>query len=184
MRCHSPIVTQRLELTPLSPDVIRAILRGDANRTAALLDAAAPAYWKGSPTLLEMRLRQMTSEPELEPWLVRAMVHRQTRELIGHLGFHTGPNPPYLRELGLRGVEMGYTVFEPYRRQGYAREAAAAMMRWARDEHGVSEFVLSIAPTNEPSLRIARGFGFTYHSVFHDPDDGVEHIYTGRYLDV
>lgn len=176
------ILTTRLELRPLAPATIRAILRGDTVRTAKLLDTTAPALWLGSPTLLEMRLRQMTSNPTLIPWLLRAMIHRQTRAIIGHIGFHTGPNPPYLRELGLNGIEYGYTVFEPHRRQGYAKEAAGALMRWARDTHGIGEFVLSIAPTNEPSLRLAKGFGFTYHSVYQDPDDGVEHIYTGQYL--
>lgn len=184
MKPCPPIITERLELVALSPPIIRAILRNDAERTATLLGVRTPALWRGSRTILEMRLRQMMTQPDLVPWLLRAMIHRENRELIGHLGFHTGPDPAYLRELGLNGIEYGYTVFEPHRRKGYAREAAAALMTWARDTHGISDFVLSIAPTNEPSLRLARAFGFRYHSVFTDPDDGVEHIYTGRYTGV
>lgn len=184
MEKYPPILTSRLELAPLSPSLIRAILRGDTTRMAKLLNTAEPCQWRGSSTLLEMRLRQMMTNPRLVPWLLRAMIHRESRALIGHIGFHTGPNPTYLRQLGLTGIEYGYTVFDPHRRQGYAKEAAAALMQWARDAHGISEFVLSIAPTNEPSLRLAKGFGFSYHSVFQDPEDGVEHIYTGQYLGV
>lgn len=182
MKTYPAIVTERLELTALTPPMIRAILRDDTIRTAKLLNTAGPAHWNGSRSLLEMRLKQMKRDPALIPWLLRVMIHRGTRELIGHIGFHTAPNPEYLRQLGLSGIEYGYTVFEPHRRQGYATEAAAALMRWARESHGISDFVLSIAPTNEPSLRLARRFGFTYHSVYNDPDDGTEHVYVGQYL--
>jgi RimJ/RimL family protein N-acetyltransferase len=181
MKQYPAIVSDRLELVPLTPTVIRSILRGDTVRTGKLLQTAGPIVWNGSITLLEMRLKQMTRDRALIPWLLRAIVHRHDRVLIGHIGFHTGPEPQYLRELGLPGIEYGYTIFEPHRRQGYAKESAAALMRWARDTHGISDFVLSIAPTNEPSLRLAKGFGFTYQSLYTDPEDGVEHIYTGSY---
>ena len=56
------------------------------------------------------------------------MILRETHELIGHIGFHTGPNPDYLQDMAPGGIEFGYTVLEPFRRQGFAREAAEALM--------------------------------------------------------
>src|SRR5215475_6522592 len=72
----------------------------------------------------------------------------------------TPPGADYLRELVPNGVEYGYTVFSPFRRQGYAREACEALMRWAYQEHQVKRFVVSIRPDNLPSRRLAEQLGF------------------------
>jgi predicted acetyltransferase len=55
---------------------------------------------------------------------------------------------------------MGYTVFAPERRRGYAAEAVAGLMDWARGQ-GVTNFVLSIAPANTASRAVATRLGFT-----------------------
>ena len=51
-------------------------------------------------------------------------------------------------------AEIGYTVFEPWRQRGIAGEALAAMLRFASG-NGADQAVLSIAPDNLPSLRLA-----------------------------
>ncbi len=178
---YSAIVSERLELKCLTPSIIHAIFEDDADAIADSLGLAGPTTWPGDRTVLELRLKRIESDASAQPFLLRAMVHRETRELVGHIGFHETPNAQYLLDLGLKGLEFGYTVFEPFRRRGYAKEASAALMQWAGEAHGINDFVLSIAPTNEPSLRLAKGLGFTYHSVYNDPADGVEHVYTGKY---
>jgi RimJ/RimL family protein N-acetyltransferase len=60
---------------------------------------------------------------------------------------------------------------------GFASEAAAALMQWATLEHGVKSFILSISPTNEPSLRLAEKFGFRKVGSVTDPEDGMEDIF-------
>ena len=124
-----------------------------------------------------MRLEQFASDPALQPWLLRGMILRETRELIGHIGFHTGPNPAYLAGLAPGGIELGFTVLEPFRRQGFAREAAEALMNWARDQHGITRFVVSIRPDNGPSLALARRLGFQRIGEHLDEVDGLEHIF-------
>jgi RimJ/RimL family protein N-acetyltransferase len=79
---------------------------------------------------------------------MRAIVLRDQQRMVGHIGCHGAPTPD--------GVELAYTVFEPDRLRGYAREACTALIDWARREHGVERFVLSIAPGNEASLALAR----------------------------
>ena len=175
------IRSDRLDLVPLTPAVIDAILRRDAAATARLLGVETAVEWPGDRAILDMRLAQMLAEPALEPFLLRAIVHRERGEAIGHIGFHGAPDAPNLLEIGLRGLELGYTVFEPHRRAGYATEAVHALMSWAHTVHGISDFVLSIAPGNVPSLRIAHRLGFAYHSVHMDPVDGEEHVYAGRF---
>ena len=47
-------------------------------------------------------------------------------------------------------------------------------MDWARDRHGITRFVASVAPTNEPSLAIVRGLGFVDTGRHWDDEDGLE----------
>lgn len=49
-------------------------------------------------------------------------------------------------------------------------------MDWARREHGVRDFVLTISPDNLPSQRLAAGLGFSRIGEHVDEVDGLEHI--------
>ena len=92
------------------------------------------------------------------------------RPMAGHIGFHGPPDV-------VGRAEMGYTVFPPFRRQGYAMEAAKAMMEWARGRHGVTRFYLSISPENEASLAIAAKLGFRQVGEQIDEEDGLEIVF-------
>jgi RimJ/RimL family protein N-acetyltransferase len=126
---------------------------------------------------MQLRLDQLRQNPDLEPWLLRAIVLRAERGMIGHIGCHSAPGPDYLRALAPGGVELGYTIFPPFRRRGYATEACAALMGWAQQMHRVPRFVLSISPANDPSRRIAQHFGFCKIGTQIDEQDGPEDIF-------
>lgn len=96
--------------------------------------------------------------------------------MVGYLGFHTAPAPAYLKDISPSGIEMGYTVFEPYRRRGYAQEAITALMGWAIQHHQVWRFVVSISPSNLPSMNLAIKLGFNRISSHIDEIDGPEDI--------
>jgi RimJ/RimL family protein N-acetyltransferase len=96
---------------------------------------------------------------------------------VGHIGFHTAPGAEYLAELSPGGVEFGFGVLEPWRRRGIATEASEAVMRWARKEHQVQRFVLSISPDNVPSLGLAAKLGFRKIGSHIDAHDGLEEIF-------
>jgi RimJ/RimL family protein N-acetyltransferase len=97
--------------------------------------------------------------------------------MVGHTSFHTAPAPAYLEPYAPGGVELGYTVYPAFRRRGYATEACGGMMQWAAAAAGVRRFVLSIRPDNEPSLRIARRYGFRKVATVEDEEDGPEDVY-------
>jgi ribosomal-protein-alanine N-acetyltransferase len=190
-----PIATARLDLIPLTADLYEASLAGrtaahrrDRREGAEILPGLAIApEWFAMRTLLQMRLEQLRAEPSLAPWLLRAIALRSERIVIGHIGFHGAPGAPYLRKLapqasspGSLGAEFGYTIYPAWRRQGYAREASLALMRWAAEERGVSRFVLSISPTNIPSLRLAEQLGFTRIGSQLDDEDGSEDVFERR----
>jgi RimJ/RimL family protein N-acetyltransferase len=169
---HSP----RLELVAMSPAFLSASLRDDLDAASRIIDFSVPPEWLETKWLMELRLAKLRANPALEPWLLRAIGLRETRTMIGFIGFHTLPGAEYLDPYAPGSVEFGYTVFPAYRKQGYASEAAQALMDWAVREHGVKRFVVSISPTNEPSLRLARKFGFRKVGTVMDPEDGVEDI--------
>jgi RimJ/RimL family protein N-acetyltransferase len=171
------IATPRLELVSFTPAFYRASLDGDFARAAELLGASLPGVWPTYPDTFQLRLSELEADPALQPWLLRGMILRHERRLIGHIGFHTGPNPDYLKALAPGGIELGFTVLASFRRQGLAREATEALMAWARAEHGITRFVLSIQPDNLPSLALARRLGFERIGEWTDEVDGLEHVF-------
>jgi RimJ/RimL family protein N-acetyltransferase len=58
-----------------------------------------------------------------------------------------------------------------------ATEVVHALFDWAGREHGVTRFRAAVAPDNEPSLRIIRGFGFHEVGVQLDDIDGKELVF-------
>ena len=141
----------------------------------------APTDWEISHQAMELRVNQLSKNPGLQSWLLRAIALRESGVLVGHIGFHTAPGAEYLAELSPGGVEFGFGVLEPWRRQGVATEASAAVMRWAREEHQVRRFVLSISPDNVPSLGLAAKLGFQKIGSHLDEVDGPEDIFERVY---
>lgn len=163
------------------PEFLRASLLLQHAAAQALLGASVPENWVEEPRILLLRLVQMDTDPKLEPWLMRAMVLRSEKRMVGHIGFHTAPGPEYLARLAPGGVELGYTVFAADRRRGYAREACGALMNWAHESHGVHRFVVSISAGNTASLELARGLGFQRIGSHVDAEDGPEDIFERRH---
>jgi RimJ/RimL family protein N-acetyltransferase len=171
-----PIVSERLELVSLSPAALEALVAGRTSDAETLIGGRLADGWPGGDErYFRLRLGQMQREPSLRRWIVRALVLRDGREIVGHAGFH-GP-PGINGKKDPAAVEIGYKVFEPFRGRGLATEAARALMAWAREEHGIRRFILSIAPSNEPSLAIARRLGFEQTGEQWDDEDGLELVF-------
>lgn len=174
------VSSARLDLVPMSPAFYELCLAGERAAAAAELGAAIDDAWWASAPLMRFWLGRLRDEPPVQPWLARAMVRRADRLMVGHIGFHGRPGMPHLGPYAPGGAELGYTVFEPHRRRGYAAEALAALMGWAARDHAVPAFVLSIAPENVASQALARRFGFVKVGEQIDPEDGLEEIFALR----
>lgn len=163
----------------MSPAFVDALLGGRRAEAAERLGAELPDDWpdRHDSGFLRLRLDQMRQDPSKEPWLVRALVLEEDgeRRMIGHAGFHGPPgvNGPRRPE----AVEVGFTVFPPFRRRGFASETVAALLDWARTEQGIRHFVASVAPDNEPSLAIVRKLGFVQTGDQWDEEDGLELVF-------
>jgi RimJ/RimL family protein N-acetyltransferase len=175
----SALTSTRLELIPLSPEFLQACLMGELTLATSLLGHTIPAEWLAEQELMRLRLDQLHQNPALQPWLLRAIILRESQTMIGNIGFHSAPGPEYLAEIAPSGtgVEVGYTIFPAFRRQAYAREACATLMAWAANQHHVDQFVLTISPDNLPSLRIAQRLGFRKVGTHIDDVDGPEDIF-------
>jgi RimJ/RimL family protein N-acetyltransferase len=163
----------RLDLVLLTP-VLDDLVAGRRERATAAIGAAIPDWWpdEHDARFLRYRLTQASRDPAAGEWLVRAIVLRGEGVVIGHAGFHGPPGVNALDEAG--AVELGYTIFLPYRGRGYATEAVVELMRWAREERGVRAFVASVGPENEPSLAIVQKLGFSHVGEHWDEEDGRE----------
>ena len=156
----------------MSPAFIEALLAGrfeDAQRT---IGATLPPDWPDEETShwLAVRVKLMADDPEVAPWLTRVMLRRSDGAFIGNIGFHGKPNASHQ-------AELGYTVEAPYRRKGYASEAALALIDWARREYAIRRFIVSVSPRNGPSLGMAAKLGFRQIGTQINEIDGEEYVF-------
>jgi len=166
------VLSERLELPSMSPTFIAALLAGDLEAARSEIDAELPPELADDHgDVLRLRLGQMREDPAMQPWLLRLMVPRRgPRVAIGRIGFHGPPDAE-------RRVEIGYTVFEDFRGQGFATEATRALFDWAHAAHGITRFRASVSPGNEPSLAVVRKLGFRRTGVQWDEVDGEELVF-------
>jgi [ribosomal protein S5]-alanine N-acetyltransferase len=91
------IRTRRLDLVPMSPELMRALLAADWDEASRLLGAAIPAEWHGEDWQgLGQRPDQAEADPSVIPWLPRVLLLRGTGEraepvVVGEAGFHGPP---------------------------------------------------------------------------------------------
>ena len=178
MTATAPVLAlERLDLVLFRPAFIDALVSGRRDEATAALDAEIPRTWpdEHDSRFLRLRREQATSRPETGEWLARGLVLRDGRQLVGYAGFHGPPGVNGQRRSD--AVELGYSVFEPFRGQGYASEAAAGLVEWARKQQGVRAILASVAPGNEPSLAIVRKLGFVHVGEQWDDEDGLELVY-------
>ncbi len=143
--------TARLSLEPLSVDHAREMV-------SVLDDPRLFAFTGGSPsTLDELRQRyrrQVTgwSPDRRERWLNWIVRERGTGQAIG-----TTQATITIDGDAVIG-EVAWIVGSRHQRRGYAREAAAAMAAWLR-EQGARSLFAEIHPEHEASMSVARHLG-------------------------
>jgi len=117
------IESSRLSLVSMGVPVLEAIISDDRVAAARLLGCHIPLDLPLKSVPAARRLVQIREDSTVQPWLVRAMVDRASGTMVGNIGFHTPPRQQYLADIAPDGVELGYGVHQPYRRQKYASEA-------------------------------------------------------------
>jgi len=82
----------------------------------------------------------------------------------------------------LKDVDIGYAFFPEYCGQGYAFEAATAVLRQARTRFGLGRVVAIVNADNRPSQKLLSRLGFRYEENMQMPDDGAMVRRYGRRL--
>jgi ribosomal-protein-alanine N-acetyltransferase len=145
-----PILTSRLRLEPVTPAMAEAARAGQA-AFADAVGAEAPADW--CQASLGLVARSISASWGSEPAPTRAVaIHRAEGAVIGDIRFE-----PSLR--AAREFEIGYGVARSRRRQGYAVEAAGAVIDWLFEE-GAESIIAGCEHNNLPSVCTLRRLGF------------------------
>jgi RimJ/RimL family protein N-acetyltransferase len=164
-----------IELVPMTPQFVEAVLADRREEAAELLEIELPDAFPsdGERGFLGLRLRQMHEDVRFQQWCPHAVV--LDGRLIGHAGFH---GPPGINSTqNPDAVEYGYKILPAWRGHGYATAAATMLMDMAEEWAGIHHFVLAVAPDNDPSLAIVRKLGFVKTGEQMDEEDGLEHIF-------
>jgi RimJ/RimL family protein N-acetyltransferase len=171
------ITTPRLTLRLMTEDFLEASLNENTGKAESLIGLKISQDWFDEKDLAAVRLDDYRADSKYIPWGLRGIGLKKSREMVGYIGFHTSPNPAYLRKFAPQAVEFGYTIFFNYRRQGFAQEAAGGLMNWAKKQYPLENFILSVSPTNPASTAMVKKLNFEPVGEQMDEIDGLEIVY-------
>ena len=155
---------------------LEACLHRDQDRAQALIGLSVPCDWLDENALIEARLAEFRADPAYAIWGLRAIAIAASRVMIGHVGFHSLPNPNYLHPYWPDAIELAYTVYPRYRRMGHAFEAVAALLHWAAGTASIRHFLVSVAAENVASRGLARKLGFVKVEEYIDDESRQTHM--------
>jgi ribosomal-protein-alanine N-acetyltransferase len=149
--------TSRLELVPMTVDVVDAVLAHDRARAEALVGAAFPEAWPGSDLVARAfpyAIDAIRAAPEVRLWGDTLMLTRDASpRVVGSVVFHGLPAD---------GVaEVGYGVEEASRGQGLASEGTLAVVEWALAQPGIVAVQATTFTWHAASLRVIHKLGMT-----------------------
>jgi [ribosomal protein S5]-alanine N-acetyltransferase len=174
------IETDRLILRTVPLAALASTAAGNIRATQKLIGEKLPEEWFEDSWVYKLRYDQWLEDPAYAPWSIRAIAWKETGDIIGNMNCHHTPMPFVHNGKESLATELGYTIFEPYRRQGIAYEAITAFTAWAKTQ-GLESIILSIQPTNVASLALALKLGAVQIGSQIDERDGPEDIY---YFDI
>jgi len=146
-----PLITPRLRLEPVTAELAEAARAGQA-AFADVLGADAPAEWCQASLGLVARSVSQAWGPARAPTRAIA-IHRDEGAVVGDVRFE-----PSLRAAS--EFEIGYGIAKSRRRQGYALEAAGAVIDWLFHEAGAESILAGCDHRNIASVRTLRRLGF------------------------
>ena len=149
------LVTPRLELVPVSLEMVLAVLGKDKATAEALVGAAFPTDWPNDDLIARafpVSLDAIRAAPEQRLWGDTLLIAREgARRVVGSVIFHGQP------EAGI--AEVGYGVDAESRGIGLASEGVAACVDWALDQPDVHAVQATTFAWHLASLGVIRNLG-------------------------
>jgi RimJ/RimL family protein N-acetyltransferase len=150
------LYTDRLELLPITRELVDAVLEGHRDVAEAICRARFPDVWPGR-ALVERAfpcpLEKLREDPDAWLWGARVLVTRDAlRQVVGSVVLDGRPDPTGT-------VEVAYGVDGAWQGHGFATEGTNAVVRWALMQPAVGRVTASTFPWHESSLRVLRKIG-------------------------
>ncbi len=162
------IETVHLRLIPYSPDHLLALIEGDERFEERFTLPASEGLraFIVSDEVSPVWLERLRASSAADPWVHGfAVVHRESRSVIGNVGFKGPPD-----EVGM--VEIAYGIVPAFQGRGYATEAAEAGVAFAFGNGRVRLVRAHTLPTPNASTRVLEKCGFKHTGEIVDPEDG------------
>jgi len=161
------LTTTRLDLVVCAPQHLLALIEHPETfeRVAGLLVSQELHGFYASDAVSPKWLAALRKDSEADPWRHGFfMLHRNDGLVIGAAGYKGPPDVDGV-------VEIAYGVVPKYQGQGYATEAAAALVTYAF-AHGASMLRAHTMPEANASTHVLKKCGFQYVGPVVDPEDG------------
>lgn len=132
----------RLDLVPISPPFVRALVDADAPRASAIIGAAISRWLVAHPEhVVRLALAETAAGMPSGAARIVVLVDRAgRRRAIGSVGFHGPPD-----ESGR--LEVGCEIDPASRGRGYAARAMTALLEEASGLVDASRFVVAVSPS-------------------------------------
>jgi len=163
------IETPRLQLVAYEPTHLLALMESNQRFTASF--GWPPAEGLGaflqSSDVSPDWVARVRASTQGDPWLHGfAVVDRESRSVVGGLGFKGPPNDQ-------AEVEIAYGVVASFQNRGYATEATEAGVEFAFRHEAVMRVIAHTKTENAASTRVLEKCGFAKIGDVIDPEDGL-----------
>lgn len=147
------IDTSRLTLIPVTLEITKSLLNGSSKEIEEL-GIQCDRKWPTEDTMdilpiINESLEKSKTPTGFEIWMI---VNRQTKKIIGDIGFHGSPD-----ENG--EVQVGFGLVEHERGKGFGSESLIAIMDWLKFQENVKVIKADCLISNKPSARILEKAG-------------------------
>lgn len=162
-----PTTTPRLTLLPVDLPTYDALFAGMAE-LGKHLDVGVPAVFDPEFGMdpYHYSYDKVKNNPAESPWwLYLFILHQPNRALAGMGGYKGPPDKEGT-------VEIGYQIYEPYRNQGLATEAANGLIDRAFEHPAVLTVRAHTLAEENASVGVLKKCGMVFSGAFDDPDDG------------
>jgi ribosomal-protein-alanine N-acetyltransferase len=160
--------TARLRLQPYMPDQLLALRDGvsEFEERIGVRAAAGLRDFFVSGDVSPRWLERLRSAAGPDPWVFGfAVIHRDDQCVIGAASFKGPPDDD-------GGVEIAYGIVPAYQGQGYATEAASALVEFAMERVEVCTIRAHTMPDGSASMRVLVKTGFQLVGDVVDEEDG------------
>ena len=149
--------TARLELAPITLDLVEAVMLGRREDAEAIARARMPEEWPNRALIEQafaISMDGIRTDPSARLWGARVMIAAagEDRRVVGSVVFRGEPD-----ESGI--AEIAYGVERTSQGQGYATEAVGRSVAWALEQPRVRAVQAATFAWHRASVRVLEKIG-------------------------